>query len=158
VRSAAQCFFRLRLLLTDNARCAFQQPAFPRRDLIGVDVELLRQLRQRLLTPIYRTMDILGGRAVSATAKLFMHRRSQAVSLPENCRFEGKEVRVTKIGDKVILEPLREGPFDVEAWYARLDALGAREFLPDGPPQDPPSAPDPGTFDELRPSARPCRG
>jgi antitoxin VapB len=41
----------------------------------------------------------------------------------------------------VILEPLREGPFDVEAWYARLDALGARDFLPDGPPQDPPSAP-----------------
>ncbi len=40
----------------------------------------------------------------------------------------------------------------------KLDALRAREFLPDGPPQDPPSAPDPGTFDELRPSARTCRG
>ena len=71
---------------------------------------------------------------MSATAKLFMHGRSQAVRLPKDFRFEGKEVKVTKIGDKVILEPLREGPFDVEAWYARLDALGAQEFLPDGPP------------------------
>ena len=79
---------------------------------------------------------------MSAIAKILMHGRSQAIRLPKDCRFEGKEVKVTKIGDKVILEPLREGPFDVEAWYARLDALGAREFLPDGPPQDPPSAPD----------------
>ncbi|MGA9600134.1 MAG: AbrB family transcriptional regulator [Methylocystis sp.] len=94
---------------------------------------------------------------MSATAKLFMHRRSQAVRLPENCRFEGKEVRVTKIGDKVILEPLREGSFDVEARYARRDALGAREFLSDGPPRDPPSAPDSRTFNGLKPAAPPGR-
>ncbi|HEY8260037.1 MAG TPA: AbrB/MazE/SpoVT family DNA-binding domain-containing protein [Methylosinus sp.] len=83
---------------------------------------------------------------MSPTAKLFMHGRSQAVRLPKECRFEGTEVKVTKIGDKVILEPLREGTFDVEAWFARLDALGARDFLPDGPPEDPPSAPDTRKF------------
>jgi antitoxin VapB len=83
---------------------------------------------------------------MSATAKLFMHGRSQAVRLPKDCRFEGKEVKVTKVGDKVILEPAREGPFDVDAWYARLDALGARDFLPEGLPEDPPSAPDPRKF------------
>jgi antitoxin VapB len=77
-----------------------------------------------------------------ATAKLFMHGRSQAVRLPKEFRFEGKEVRVSKVGDKVILEPLEKEPFDVEAWRARLDALGARDFLPDGLPDDPPLEPD----------------
>ena len=76
--------------------------------------------------------------AAKATAKLFMHGRSQAVRLPKEYRFEGEEVRVSKVGDKVILEPLEKSPFDVEAWYARLDALGGADFLPDDPPDDPP--------------------
>jgi antitoxin VapB len=33
------------------------------------------------------------------TAKLFMHGRSQAVRLPKEFRFEGSEVRVSKVGD-----------------------------------------------------------
>ena len=45
-----------------------------------------------------------------ATAKLFMHGRSQAVRLPKDFRFAGKEVRVSKVGDKVILEPLEKSP------------------------------------------------
>jgi antitoxin VapB len=57
-----------------------------------------------------------------ATAKLFMHGRSQAVRLPKEFRFEGSEVRVSRIGDKVILEPLEKQPFDVKAWRAKLDA------------------------------------
>jgi antitoxin VapB len=80
------------------------------------------------------------------TAKLFMHGRSQAVRLPKDFRFEGKEVRVSKVGDKVILEPMQKAAFDVEAWYARLDALGGADFLPEGPPDDPPSEPDPRKF------------
>ena len=56
------------------------------------------------------------------TAKLFMHGRSQAVRLPKEFRFEGTEVRVSKIGDKVILEPMKKPPFDVKAWRAKLDA------------------------------------
>jgi antitoxin VapB len=39
-------------------------------------------------------------------------------------------VRVSKVGDKVILEPLKKQPFDAEAWFARLDELGGRDFLP----------------------------
>jgi antitoxin VapB len=77
-------------------------------------------------------------RIMSATAKLFMHGRSQAVRLPKEFRFEGTEVRVSKVGDKVILEPLSKPPFDAEAWFVRLDDLGGREFLPDGIPVDPP--------------------
>ena len=76
------------------------------------------------------------------TAKLFMHGRSQAVRLPKEFRFEGSEVRVSRMGDKVILEPMEKKPIDVEALWARLDALGARDFLPDGLPDDPPMSPD----------------
>src|SRR6266487_612825 len=57
---------------------------------------------------------------MSATAKLFMHGRSQAVRLPKEFRFEGTEVRVSKVGDKVILEPVGKTPFDAAAWRASL--------------------------------------
>jgi antitoxin VapB len=79
---------------------------------------------------------------VKSTAKLFMHGRSQAVRLPKEYRFEGTEVRVSKVGDKVILEPLEKPPFDVKAWRAKLDALGAADFLPDGLPDEAPIEPD----------------
>lgn len=90
---------------------------------------------------IYRVESIM-----TVTAKLFMHGRSQAVRLPKEFRFEGSEVRVSKVGDKVILEPLKKQPFDAEAWFARLDELGGRDFLPDGIPDDPPLEPDPRIF------------
>ena len=38
-------------------------------------------------------------------AKLFENGRSQAVRLPKECRFNGDEVIVNKIGDVVILIP-----------------------------------------------------
>jgi antitoxin VapB len=76
-----------------------------------------------------------------------MHGRSQAVRLPKEFRFEGKEVRISKVGDKVILEQLKKKqPVDVKAWFARLDELGARDFLPDGIPDDPPVEPDTRVF------------
>jgi antitoxin VapB len=67
-----------------------------------------------------------------ATAKLFMHGRSQAVRLPKEFRFEGTEVKVSKVGDKVILEPLKKAPFDVEAWLAALDQYRDIPFMEDG--------------------------
>ncbi|MEF3366599.1 AbrB/MazE/SpoVT family DNA-binding domain-containing protein [Methylocystis sp. 9N] len=77
-----------------------------------------------------------------ATAKLFQHGRSQAVRLPKEFRLPGTEVRVSKIGNKVILEPIEASPFDVDAWRAKLDAMGAENFLPAGLPDEPPLAPD----------------
>ncbi len=77
---------------------------------------------------------------------LFMHGRSQAVRLPKEFRLPGKEVKVSKVGDKVILEPIETPKFDVDAWYARLDALGGPDLFRDGPPEDPPSVPDPRKF------------
>jgi len=63
------------------------------------------------------------------------------VRLPKEFRLPGTEVRVTKVGDKVILEPIEKPPFDVKAWRAELDALGARDFLPEGLPDETPVAP-----------------
>ena len=70
--------------------------------------------------------------AAKSTAKLFMHGRSQAVRLPKEYRFEGEEVRVSKVGDKVILEPLEKPPFDYAAWRAKLDAYLDIPFMEDG--------------------------
>jgi antitoxin VapB len=75
------------------------------------------------------------------TAKIFMHGRSQAVRLPKEFRLPGKEVRVRKEGDSVILEPIVE-KFDVKAWRERLRAMGARELDLDYLPDDPPVEPD----------------
>ena len=76
------------------------------------------------------------------TARLCMHGRSQAVRLPKEFRFEGKEVRVSRIGDKVILEPMEAPPIDVAALWASLDAMGARDFLIEGLPEDAPVEPE----------------
>jgi antitoxin VapB len=65
---------------------------------------------------------------MASTAKLFMHGRSQAVRLPKEFRLPGKEVRVSKIGDKVILEPLEKPPFGSKAFWARIDVLRGRDF------------------------------
>ncbi|SFJ83362.1 antitoxin VapB [Bosea sp. OK403] len=80
------------------------------------------------------------------TAKLFIHGRSQAVCLPKGFRFEGKEVRVSKVGDKVILEPMEKPPIDLDRFWAELDAMGAKGFLPEGLPEDAPVDPDPRVF------------
>ncbi|MEH2524617.1 MULTISPECIES: antitoxin [unclassified Bradyrhizobium] len=85
---------------------------------------------------------------MSGTAKLFMHGRSQAVRLPKEFRFEGSEVLVSKVGDKVILEPLKKQPVDLDKFWAELDALGARDFLPDGIPDEAPAESDPRVFFE----------
>lgn len=42
---------------------------------------------------------------METTAKLFINGRSQAVRLPKEFRFKGKEVKIRKEGRKVILEP-----------------------------------------------------
>jgi antitoxin VapB len=69
---------------------------------------------------------------MSATAKLFMHGRSQAVRLPKEFRFEGTEVRISKVGDNVILEPMEKKPFDAEAWRAMLEEYRNIPFMEDG--------------------------
>jgi len=54
------------------------------------------------------------------TAKLFYNGRSQAVRLPKNCRFEGSEVCVKKVGDIVMLYPPEKAK---ELFYSSLGKL-----------------------------------
>jgi len=52
--------------------------------------------------------------------------------LPKEFRFEGKEVRLSKVGDKMIMEPLGKKPFDAAAWLAELDRYRNIPFMEDG--------------------------
>jgi antitoxin VapB len=79
-------------------------------------------------------------------AKLFMHGRSQAVRIPKDYRFEGSEVRIRKVGDEVILAPVKKPSVDLDKFWAELDALGAGDFLPEGIAQDPPLEADERVF------------
>lgn len=62
-------------------------------------------------------------------AKLFANGRSQAVRLPLEFRFPGTEVRITRHGRGVLLEPVVA---DVDDWLAELDRYAAEPFMPDG--------------------------
>jgi len=57
-------------------------------------------------------------------ASVFMNGRSQAVRLPQSCRFDAgiKNVSVRKVGQAVILEPLEPAGWD-PAYLAMLAAL-----------------------------------
>lgn len=89
---------------------------------------------------------------VKSVAKIFMHGRSQAVRLPKEFRLPGKEARVTREGDRIILEPV-EREFDVVAWRAELDRLTALhgDFLDGEIPHDPPVASEDVGWDSATP-------
>ncbi len=63
------------------------------------------------------------------TAKLFLNGRSQAVRLPRDFRFEGDEVRIRRVGDGVLLEPVIS---DARKWFAELDRFKTKPFLKKG--------------------------
>jgi hypothetical protein len=48
--------------------------------------------------------------------------------------FHPEDKAVSKVRDEVISQPLKKPPFNAEAWFARLDELGGRDFLPGGIP------------------------
>ena len=61
-------------------------------------------------------------------AKIFSNGRSQAVRLPQEFRFTGTQVRVTRQGRGVLLEPLAPTTDD---WFATLDGFD-EPFMPEG--------------------------
>jgi len=77
--------------------------------------------------------------AERSTAKLFKHGRSQAVRLPKEFRMEGKEVRIRRFGNGVVLEPMTLDIKHIRAVFAEIDGLGP--FLPEGRPPQPPMPP-----------------
>jgi antitoxin VapB len=76
-------------------------------------------------------------------AKLFMHGRSQAVRLPREFRLPGERVKVTRVGQGVLLEPLAAS---IEDWFSELDRYSDVPFMEDGREQ-PPMPPDEKLFD-----------
>jgi antitoxin VapB len=82
----------------------------------------------------------------AGTAKIFTHGRSQAVRLPKEFRLPGTEVRVRRIGRGVLLEPI-DVPFDVKAWFGKLDEYLDEPFMQEGR-QQPPMPPARAIFDE----------
>lgn len=75
-------------------------------------------------------------------AKLFLNGRSQAVRLPLEFRFPGTEVRITRQGRGVLLEPVVS---NVDDWFADLDRFAGEPFMPEGREQ-PPVPPSRGDF------------
>ena len=59
-------------------------------------------------------------------AKLFQNGRSQAVRLPREFRFEGDSVRIRRVAQGVLLQPLVQNP---KEWFHKLDELNSEPFL-----------------------------
>ena len=72
----------------------------------------------------------------SRTAKLFIHGRSQAVRLPKEFRLPGKEVRVSRQGRRVILEPIGREPAEVLSVFTEIDRLLEGGSYPEAEPGD----------------------
>lgn len=66
------------------------------------------------------------------SAKIFMNGRSQAIRLPAEFRFSGREVFIEKQGDAVIIRPKPSGWNDFFARPSRVpsDFLKGRRDLP----------------------------
>jgi len=62
------------------------------------------------------------------TAKLFQNGRSQAVRLPKAFRLSGKEVKISKQGNKIILEPIEDS---WEQWFEAISQF-SDDFMPNG--------------------------
>lgn len=72
--------------------------------------------------------------AVRGVARLFWNGRSQAVRLPQEFRFPGDRVRIRRMGQGVLLEPVTP---DAGEWFAAMDRLGAASLMPDRRDQPP---------------------
>ena len=62
-------------------------------------------------------------------AKLFRNGRSQAVRLPREFRFDGDRVRIRRVAQGVLLEPIIP---DTASWFEELDQFNSEAFMPNG--------------------------
>ena len=60
---------------------------------------------------------------MSATAKIFINGRSQAIRLPKDFRLPGKIVSISHVGDGVLLQPFSETWLDVYNSMSELDTF-----------------------------------
>lgn len=59
------------------------------------------------------------------TAKLFQNGRSQAVRLPKEFRFPGDRVRIRRVPQGVLLQPVIA---DTARWFEELDQFNSEPF------------------------------
>ncbi|MBX9925591.1 MAG: AbrB family transcriptional regulator [Hyphomicrobiaceae bacterium] len=69
-------------------------------------------------------------------ARVINQGRTQYVILPKSFRLKGASVRISRAGDKVILEPIRAPAFDLRAWLDDILARGPEDVLPDDDASD----------------------
>lgn len=62
------------------------------------------------------------------TAKIFQNGRSQAVRLPKAFRLTGTEVKITREGNKIILEPIE---LSWDDWFKNLEQM-PEDFMSQG--------------------------
>jgi antitoxin VapB len=62
-------------------------------------------------------------------AKIFMRGRSQVVCLPAAFRLAGNRVRVSRVKNGVLLEPMVT---DIDRWFAELDRFADVPFMEGG--------------------------
>jgi antitoxin VapB len=81
--------------------------------------------------------------AESGVAKVFMNGRSQAVRLPLAFRLPGDRVRVRRVKEGILLEPIVT---DVDTWFRELDRFKDVPFMERGRDQ-PPMPGEPEAFE-----------
>ncbi len=62
---------------------------------------------------------------MTTKARVFRNGRSQAVRLPKEFRFAVNEVKVTRVGNGILLQPIDEDKLNIDEWFARLDSIVA---------------------------------
>ena len=77
------------------------------------------------------------------TAKLFQNGRSQAVRLPKAFRLSGTEVKISRQGNKIILEPIDDS---WEQWFDAINQF-SDDFMQNGREQPETQERDWGTFE-----------
>jgi len=65
---------------------------------------------------------------MAKTAKIFSNGGSQAVRLPKEFRFGGKEVMVRRLGRGVLLEPVGEKTWG-ERYWAEMPVIADEEWV-----------------------------
>jgi antitoxin VapB len=66
----------------------------------------------------------------TSIGKIFMNGRSQAVRLPKQFRLPGTQVRIRRVGNGILLEPIIT---DIDQWFKAMDAAGGdAPFMPEG--------------------------
>src|SRR5262249_44437800 len=96
-----------------------------RRGAPGIVAAVVDHLSYELPGPQYTSADIRRFGVPMQTAKLFWSGRSQAVRLPKDFRFDGKEVHIHRRGNAVILEPIA----DDWAWLDNLPGKFDQDFI-----------------------------